>query len=415
MNVLRNRNFFLLWQGQLISQLGNQAFIIAASFLTLSSTSSASHVALILTASALPLVIASPIGGAVADRHSRRTIVVMTDLIRGMVMTVIGLIILFRPVETTLHITTLVAGAAVNGVMAALFGPALHALVPEVVSRQQLPAANALSQISNQASVMIGQAASGVLYVAFGPALLLIANGMSFGYAALSTSLTPRDTVQPGPKRRISESLREYALSVREGLSYLRLQRGMTTLLVSFAAVNMAFMPVFVLLPFYVRDILQRGPEWYGFLLGASGGGALIGSMSAPTTLRAFGRADVLAALSVGGLGFAVLVLAHTTHSGIALAAFGTVGVLSSTINVVIVSTFQGQAAPAMRGRVMALVMGLSSAAVPVGMIAGGFIGDAWRESLQLVFSACGTAIGIVALVLARNRALRFDDSAAPS
>jgi MFS family permease len=412
MNVLCNRNFFLLWQGQLISQLGNQAFIISASYLTLSSTGSASLVALVLSASTLPLVIVSPIGGAVADHHSRRTILVMTDLIRGLVMTIIGLVILMRPGATTLHITTLIAGAAMNGVMAGLFTPALHALIPDVVSRQQLPSANAVAQISNQASVMIGQAASGILYVALGPALLLIGNGVSFAYAALSTSLTPRETVQPRPQLRVALAINEYVLRIREGLAYLRLQQGMTTLLVSFATVNMVFMPVFVLLPLYVRDVLQRGPEWYGFLLAASGGGALIGSSGAAAAMRAFGPADVLVALCLGGLASAVLLLGLTTHDVTAIAALGAVGILSSIINVIIVTTFQMRSPPAMRGRVMALVMGLSSAAVPVGMIAGGFIGDAWRESIPLAFSVCGMAIGVVAVILLRNPTLRAADPA---
>ena len=81
---LLNRNFFLLWQGQLVSQTGNQVAIVAMLFWIEQTTDSASLVGLIMMVSALPSVLLGPIGGTFADHYSRRAIIVYSDLFSGL-------------------------------------------------------------------------------------------------------------------------------------------------------------------------------------------------------------------------------------------------------------------------------------------------------------------------------------------
>jgi predicted MFS family arabinose efflux permease len=158
-------------------------------------------------------------------------------------------------------------------------------------------------------------------------------------------------------------------------------------------------MPVFVILPAYVRDVLGRGPDWYGFLLAGSAAGALCGAGLANivfTRVRAHAR---LLSACVGGIACCVLALAATSEGWVALATFVTIGILSSVINVTVITTFQSAVPTGVRGRVMALVVALSTAAVPIGMGLGGVMGDLWRGSIPLVFSVCGGAIAILIAV----------------
>lgn len=388
-----NRHFVLLWQGQLVSQFGNQAFLIATTFYLLEGTGSATLVAGAMMAATLPLAILGPIGGTVADRHSRRAILIATDLLRASAIGGLGLFVLWRPDVTPRHVVAIVAVAAFNGTMGALFAPAFQALLPDLVPKDRLAQANSISQMSRQTSTLIGQALGGLLYVAWGPAWLLLFDSFSFAYAGVLTWFLPSDRKLAQPKVSIPLAVQRYVADTRAGMAYVWRRTGMSAVLGIFAGVNCLFMPIFVLLPFYTREVLRAGPEWYGFLLGGSGAGALAGSIAASLVLTRVAAEGTLIRSCIGGVACAVLLLAAARSTWLALAAFAAIGALSSLINVAVITAFQSAAPPDMRGRVMALVIALSTAAVPVGMGLGGVLGDVWRESLPYVFAGSGLAI----------------------
>jgi DHA3 family macrolide efflux protein-like MFS transporter len=393
-----SRGFILLWQGQLVSQLGNQAFLIAATYFALEKTGSTTLVGAVMMASTVPLVLLGPFGGTIADRHSRRAILIVTDLLRGLAVGALGLVLLWRPDAATIHMLLLVLVAIFSGIMAALFAPAVQAIVPDLVQNDRLASANSVSQVTSQAAILVGQAAGGVLYLSSGAAWLLLLDALSFGYAALATWFIPADRVPP--QRRVSTWLvmRQYVVETQQGMAYVR-RRGIMVLLVVFASVNFLFMPVFVLLPLYVRSILGGGPDWYGFLLAGSGGGALFGAGFAGLLLTKVRAHNTLLRACVGGVGCCVVALAVTNAAAVALPLFVAIGVFSSVINVAVITTFQSAVPTEIRGRVMALVVAVSTAAVPIGMGLGGVMGDLWRESLAAVFAACGGAIVLLGVL----------------
>jgi predicted MFS family arabinose efflux permease len=251
--------------------------------------------------------------------------------------------------------------------------------------------------MSTQTSTLAGQALGGVLYVAWGPAVLLLFDAVSFAYAGIATWFLPADRTVP----RVSTSLRlafgRYAADTRAGMAYVRRRTGMAAVLGLFTGVNCLFMPVFVLLPFYAREVLGAGPEWYGFLLSGSGVGALAGSVAASIVLRTVRAHAALVRVCLGGVAAGVLLLAATDSTWLALAAFVAIGALSSFINVTVITAFQSAVPADVRGRVMALVIALGTAAVPIGMALGGVLGDRWRNSLQVVFAGSGVAIALLA------------------
>jgi len=391
------RNFVLLWQGQLVSHLGNQAFLIATTLYVLQVTGSATLVAGAMMAATIPLVLLGPIGGTVADRHSRRSILVCADLLRAITTGSLALVMLWDPEATSRHIPLIVAIAAINGVMSALFAPAFQALVPDLVAKDGLATANAIHQMSTQTSTLVGQALGGVLYVAWGSAVLLLADAVSFAYAGIATWFLPADRRVTQGTMSVRLAFQRYAADTRAGIAYVWRRTGMAALLGIFAGVNCLFMPVFVLLPFYVREILGTGAQWYGFLLSGSGVGALAGSVAAAILLPTFRAHAILVRACLAGIAASVLVLAATTSTWIALAAFVAIGALSSIINVTVVTAFQSAVPSDVRGRVMALVIALSTAAVPIGIGLGGVLGDRWRASLHLVFVGTGLAISTLA------------------
>ena len=399
--ALFTRNFVLLWQGQLVRHLGNQAFLIATTLHVLQVTGSATLVASAMMAATTPLVLVGPIGGTVADRHSRRSILVICDFSRALAIGGLGSVILWVPDLPSHHIILIIAVAAFNGVMSAFFAPAFQALVPDLVPNDRLAAANAVNQASTQTSTLIGQALGGVLFVAWGPAPLLLLDAASFAYAGVATWCLPPDR----PSARVSAGVRRgiarYAADTRAGIAYVWRRPGMAAVLGIFAGVNCLFMPVFVLLPFYTGEVLGTGPEWYGLLLSGSGMGAMAGSVVASVALRDNRAHAAVIRGCLAGVATGILLLSATASAWVALAAFAGIGALSSIINVTVLTGFQSVVAPDVRGRVMALVIALSTAAAPVGMGLGGVLGDRWRSSVHLVFAGSGVAIAGLAVLSA--------------
>jgi MFS transporter, DHA3 family, macrolide efflux protein len=464
------RGFVLLWQGQLASQLGHQAFLIAAAYAALEATGSPLWVAAVMVAATTPIVVLGPLGGTIADRHSRRSILILTDVARAVAIGGLGAFYLWWPDVSTSHVRLTVMVAAFGGTMGALFAPAVQAFIPDLVPGERLAAANSVNQISIQTSVLVGQASGGLLYAAWGPSGLLIFNACTFAYAALAawcirvpprprppraplaargeTPVSHRGRRGAPPARRddreyreylreeqrsrrgciagrmplafhhglLGAMLRQYVADTREGVAYVWARPSMRAVLAVFAGVNMLFMPVVVLLPFYVSDAAGGGPAWYGFLLAVAGAGALTGSAASAIVLprvRARGR---LVRLAVAGIGGSVL-LVSTHVLWLALGAFAVIGVLSSMINVIVVTRFQATVPSEMRGRVMALIVSLSTAATPIGMALGGVLGDLWRDALTMVFAGCGGAIILVAAAATRASGFeaRLDARDAPA
>src|SRR5436305_9496145 len=147
---LWNRNFFLLWQGQTVSQLGNQAFMIAIAFWLKEDTNSATLIGLLMTVSTLPGVLLAPFGGTYADRHSRIRILIACDVLAGLAVLAQGLAMHQSWLSVHGLIVLLLFVAIFDGDMRALFMPALKSAIPDLVPGERLAAANSLNQFSIQ-------------------------------------------------------------------------------------------------------------------------------------------------------------------------------------------------------------------------------------------------------------------------
>lgn len=408
---LFNRDFTLLWCGQLVSNIGSQALTIAIMYWLMEATGSATRMGLFLTISMLPTVLLGPIGGAFADRHSRRAILIISDLASG--VSVLGLAWLFLRGGLTpddLVTWVLLVGAAV-GTSQAFFRPAVQAATPDIVPARRLAGANALLQLSLQTSGFVGQALGGLAYRWLGAPLLFVIDGVSYLVSALSEAFIriPRPDrgadATPGP--------RAFQRDLVEGFRYVRDREGMLGFMIGAAALNFFIMPIVVLLPFYVDLYLGAGAAWYGFLLAALSAGSIVGTIvagSIPIPSRArsvsIGGSMIGAALLMGALG--------SVHApGPALAIVAAVGVLTGYINVLVATLVQASTPSAVRGRVTSVLVSLASGVTPLGLAIGGLLGDLTDKNVPLVYAVCGIAAAVsAAIAILRPSARAFLASA---
>lgn len=405
--LLFNRNFFLLWQGQLVSQLGSQAFVIATAYWTMETTGSASLIGLVMMLSTLPMIVLGPFGGTLADRHSRRAIIIVSDMICGIGVLSLAALMLLAPQSSGAAFWWLCVVVTVVGCVRAVFQPAISAAIPDLVEAGRVAGANSMMQFSVQASTFVGQGLGGVLYRVLGAPVLFLIDGLSYLLSAVSETFIELPAPERKPAANPRAAFAAFLGDTKAGFRYVWHNRGMRFLLLASSAFNFFIVPVFVLLPFYAQDQLNAGAAWYGFLLAGLSGGSVLGYVAAGALSLPGRRRSAVLIASFLGAALLMASLGFTASRFAALGLLASVGVLSGFINVNVLTLFQTRALPDMRGRVMSLVITLATAVAPLGMLLGGLLGDATARNLPLIFAGCGAGAALVVLAASTSRAFR--------
>lgn len=400
--ALLNRDFFLLWQGQVVSRLGSQAFAIAMAFWTLEVTGSATLMGVMMTASRVGTVVFGPLAGAFADSHQLLRIIVVCDVARGLVTCGLALAFWFLPPE--MLVVPLFLVALGNGVFTALFNPAVASLTPELVPEHRLAAANSLQHLSMQTGALIGQGLAGVLYRLLGAPVLLLVDGVTFLFSGASESLIRR-RADGVPDRPGQGAWPELWRATIEGVRYLSRRPGLRIFFLSAAVMNLVAMPVIALLPIYVTDYLHAKPDWYGFLLAALSAGMVCGyGVTAVLRVRSKNHARLIIAM-FAGVALGLSVLGQVETAGVALLIMVALGLTSGIINTLELTLLQRTTPREFRGRVMGLMYTTSEALTPLGMVAGGLAADLTGRNLPLIYGVCGAIATMAVLAVGGNRA----------
>jgi MFS family permease len=358
---------------------------------------------LVMALSALPTVLLGPLGGAMADRRSRRAIVLASDLLSGVAVLSLAGLLFWRPEAADLIVLWLLAVVVVLGAAKSFFQPAVTASLPDFVAPEQLAAANSWMQLSAQVSVFVGQGLGGVLFRVLGAPLLVLIDGLTYLFSAASEAFI-RWPEAPVERSEVSNAA-DLRGAMAEAWRFVRDRPGMRELMVAASAINFFVMPVIVLLPFYAAGPLEAGPAWYGFLLAALSTGSVVG-YAAAALIGSDGRRR-LAAIVTGliGTGLLLALLSLIESRYLALVVIAGAGCCIGVVNTFALTLFQTLTPADMRGRVLSLLLTLSGAVAPLGMLLGGVLGD--LVPLPFVFAGSGLSAACVSALAVRRREVR--------
>jgi MFS family permease len=406
---LMNKDFFLLWQGQLVSQIGSQAFLLGMMYWTMEATGSGSLMGVLMMLTVLPAVLLGPLGGTLADRYSRKFIIVICDVLSGIAMLALTGLFLLESASTELLIACLVLVATCVGVVQAFFRPAIMAAIPDLVPPPKISAANSLNQFSYQFSSVMGQGTGGVVYSFLGAPLLFLIDGVTFLFSALSESFIQIPQKPAEKSVNTKEALKSFHRDMMYGLRYVWRWIGMRDFLIMIGLVHFFAMPFIVLMPFYVELRLGEGADWYGFLMAGFSGGSVTGYVFAGAfSLAGQMRSRLsLILLSVASILYGLLGVVNQPY--VALIVVFLSGAMLGIFNVNMMTIIQTSVTSELRGRVMGLVMTIANAASPLGMVAGGVAADLTGKNVPLIYAICGGAIVVSVLLLgSRQPVLHF-------
>jgi len=173
---LWNLNFILLWQGQLVSNFGDSVYDIALGFWILAKTGSTGLMGILMATAVIPRVFLSPIAGTYVDRHNRKNILIITDVIRGIMISIVGVAALMNFIQ----IWMVLLGGIVLGICGSFFNPAVQSSIPDLVPKDKLVKANSVFSLASTGTDIIGKTIGGFLFHVVGAPIMFLINGLSY-------------------------------------------------------------------------------------------------------------------------------------------------------------------------------------------------------------------------------------------
>lgn len=369
---LRNPNYRLWLIGGTISFLGDQFYFVALPWLVLQQTGSAVAMGAIMMAGAIPRAVLMLMGGAVSDRMSARKIMMAAATARTICVTVIGLLVMLRVLQTW----ELYALAIAFGVADAFSAPAQSAYMPSLVKREQLVAASSVSQSTAQLTTIVGPVPAGFVIQALGVAWAFFLDAVSFLFIIGALWRLPDPPKTPSRKAMWH--------SIAEGISYVVKDVPLRSLMLLATIMNFCISgPVAVGLAYFTKTRLGS-PAVYGTLLSSLAAGSLLGAVLAGLwKIRKRGVLILLGAL-VLGLCLSSIALAERTWSVAAILAV--MGAAAGLLNVHIGAWAMQRIDIAVRGRVSSVLMLAAFGVAPISLGVAGFL-VAWNLKLMFLFA----------------------------
>jgi MFS family permease len=380
----RHRNYRILFPANALSNIGSWAQRIAQDWLILELTNnSATYLGLITAVQFAPFLFLTLHGGLLADRVSKRMMLVAMNVVAGLSSLVLGLLVITETVE----IWHIFACAAVLGISNAIDAPIRQSFASEVVGHSDLANSVSLNSANFNAGRLIGPALSGFLIAHFGTGPSFLINASSYIVINIALLSMRKSDFFIAEKKKTNGT-------IREGLAYVKARPDLYVVMIAvfFAATFGLNFQIFNAL--MARGEFNKGPASFGLL----GTFIAIGSLSGALLSARFENSrNTMFVIRTGVLfSVAIIILSVAPNYGIYAAWLPICGFLALTMLIAANSLMQMHSDPAIRGRITGIYMLIFMGGTPFGSVAIGYLAEAIgvRESI----AACGL-ISLVATI----------------
>lgn len=385
---LRERDFRLMWSGNLVSRLGDGIFTVAIALEALRVDHQPTGLAYVLAARAVPSVLFALLGGVVVDRVSRRATLLVADLGQAAAVGVIAILVLAHAIG----LGQLIVMAMLFGIADAFSGPAFMALVPELLPVEVITQANALNSTSSELSVNLIGPALGGLAVAF------VGIGAALGFDAASFIVSAGCLAGLHHRARPAPSGKSILAEAAEGIHYIVSRRWLFVLLIGAAIANLFGLgPFIVLVPVLIRHVLHASPVVLGLVYSGAGAAGVVASLVAA---RLGSPRHLTEAMWAAYSGAGILLAGIFLAPGVAVAAILIAGSSGLVVygDVLYFTKLQTSVPTLLLGRVSSVSYLIVGPLIPLGMILGGFAASV--IGARAAFLASGLLAAACGLVL---------------
>jgi MFS family permease len=385
--------FRWLWIASVVSNIGTWMQNVGAAWLMTELAPSALLVALVQTATNLPVFLLAVPAGAAGDLFDRRKLLLVTQGLMLAAAAVLGLLTLTGSTGpwTLLWLTfALGLGATMNG-------PTWQAIMPDLVPPVELPAAIALNSVGFNLARAVGPALGGAVVAAIGAGAAFILNALSFVGVMIVLYFWRRDAdEQPRPI-----STERVGAAILAGIRYVRFAPPIHSVLLRSGSFIISASALWSLLPLVAKVELHRGSTGYGLLLGCLGAGSILGALMMHRLRQTFSP-DTMVTAAVALFGLVSVLLAYLASFVAVALALVAAGVAWMTVNSNLTTATQTSVPAWVRARALAVYLLVFQGAMAVGSVIWGAIGT--RVGLRTTLLCAGIALLVAAAATFRLR-----------
>ena len=359
--------------------------LVAQGWLVYDLTGSSFVLGLVGLARAIPVFLLSLVGGALADRYDRRTIMIWANGSVAALAFALGLLT-WTGLVAVWHVVVI---AFLMGTAFSFEMPSRQSLVSDIVPREHVVNAVGLNSVAFNTAGAFGPALAAVLIDRIGEGGVFVLNGATYLAVVLAAIMIRPVQRPPGTRGGV-------LANIAGGLRYVRWMPALLALVVLNAVVSLLGRPYIQLLPVFARDVLGVGAAGLGALNSVAGAGAVISAIIV-AVLGSYPRRGLVLMLSAAAFGLALIVFALSTSFPISLGAAAAMGFLSAFAGINNNTLLQTHSDPRLRGRVVSLHSMTMMGVVPLGVMLEGALGSVFGVPLVVLGGGALTLLAALA------------------
>ena len=385
--------------------LGNKVHFIVLAWLALQLTGSSLTLGFVLMTAAIPKALFMLFGGALSDRFSLRRLMLISNVARAAIATIIAILVFNEAIELWhLYLFVLLIGVA-----DALFLPALMTTIPSLLEKNKLEAGNALVRGAMPIGTLIGSAPAGLLISSVGIAATFGIDALFFLLAAtvlwlmaevMSYVSTSNDVVS-----RAAHRSRSFGVlgDIKDGLGYAWRRPAIRALFITVSVIHLSFVgPFTVGLATLVNSSFTGGATDFGIVRSCFGGGALLGAIIAGSVV--FKHRGLLLVIITAAFGVSLALISLAQDVVLASLLVGLTGIVNGLFNIISFTWLQKTISPHMLGRMMGLINSSALILAPISFVLTGVIAEI---NPSLVFAVAGIPVLLITIYLIATRDFR--------
>ncbi|MDR2860641.1 MAG: MFS transporter [Elusimicrobiota bacterium] len=383
------RNYRLFFIGHSVSVTGTWLQLTAMPWLVYTITGSAAMLGIVAFLDQIFILFASPIAGTIADRFSRKKLLLITQSF--LFMTTLLLAIL--TISDSLEIWHIVAIATINGIISAFDMTFRQSFVLDLVPKENLMNAVGLNSLVFNSARVIGPSIAGILIAQIGIGFCFLFNSFSYLFAVAALVMMKLG------KQEIKEISFSIKSQVNEGIKFLKQDISLAYLLAMLSFMGILFSAVMVLIPLYVKDIYALDAHGFGFFVTSIGIGSLFATFTIASRTSVVGIKNIIftASLAAGAILFLFGAVINVYATCLLLALLGFCFVL---IMGLMNSLVQISAPSQNRGVIIGFFMSLYGIA-PIGSLISGYVSGVYNPRITAIIG--GACLIVLALLLRKK------------